>query len=44
MLEENENFLDSHRINSQETMFLCNISASEEINITSGGEKLPIPF
>ena len=41
-LEEDENPLDLHRFNSQKTMFLSNISASEELNIAGKEEKLPI--
>ena len=41
-LEEDENPLDLHRFNSQKTMFLSNISASEELNIAGKVGKLPL--
>lgn len=41
-LEENGNPLDSHRFNSQETMFLSITSVSDEIDIAPGVGRLPI--
>ena len=40
-LEEDENPLDLHRFNSQETTFVPNLTTAEEISIASGDGKEP---